>query len=268
MGFMMRFFALLLVAVYAHVPSNWPHLPYGPLGVPGFPDCVVIKPRDGSQEPVLDCPPKPVRADQISIACIGDSITAGVHSSGGNHTYPGQLQIILGDKYVVTNYGNCGSTMLKKSNKPYWNYPQWTRAQAAKADIYIVMLGTNDAKDPGDGGPNNWNQTAYEADYASMLTILKALPNKPTVYAMIPPPLYRHIYGMNQTVINSIFPVLLPKINSENHLPHHAIDIFNAMGGHDLTDPTWFADGCHPNNYGYTQLATAVSKVIKAGLDL
>ena len=45
------------------------------------------------------------------------SITAGVHSSGGNHTYPGQLQIMLDiqypGKYKVTNLGACGSTMLK-----------------------------------------------------------------------------------------------------------------------------------------------------------
>jgi hypothetical protein len=33
------------------------------------------------------------QAPPITIGTIGDSITAGVHSSGGNHTYPGQLQV-------------------------------------------------------------------------------------------------------------------------------------------------------------------------------
>lgn len=48
---------------------------------------------------------------------IGDSITAGVHSEGGNMTYPAQLQTMLDTKYPgkykVTNLGACGSTMMK-----------------------------------------------------------------------------------------------------------------------------------------------------------
>ena len=34
-------------------------------------------------------------ASAVKIGCIGDSITAGVHSSGGNHTYPFRLQMAL-----------------------------------------------------------------------------------------------------------------------------------------------------------------------------
>lgn len=90
------------------------------------------------------------------IACVGDSITAGVHSSGAAHTYPSQLQDLLGDKYAVTNLGACGSTMLKHSNSPYWQRPQYKALTEAKWDVVVIMLGTNDAKDPGDGGPNNW----------------------------------------------------------------------------------------------------------------
>ena len=56
----------------------------------------------------------------IKVACVGDSITAGAHSSGGNHTYPAQLQMLLGDGYVVTNLGACGSTMTKHGDSPYW----------------------------------------------------------------------------------------------------------------------------------------------------
>ena len=87
---------------------------------------------------------------------MGDSITAGVHSSGAAHTYPSQLQDLLGDKYAVTNLGACGSTMLKHGNSPYWQRPQYKALTEAKWDVVVIMLGTNDAKDPGDGGPNNW----------------------------------------------------------------------------------------------------------------
>lgn len=34
-------------------------------------------------------------ATAIKVGCVGDSITAGVHSSGGIHPYPAQLQLLL-----------------------------------------------------------------------------------------------------------------------------------------------------------------------------
>ena len=78
------------------------------------------------------------------------SLCARAQSSGGNHTYPGQLQIFLDEafpgKYAVTNLGACGSTMLKQSNSPYWKRPQYTTLTTNKWDIIIIMLGTNDAK--------------------------------------------------------------------------------------------------------------------------
>ena len=42
--------------------------------------------------------------------------------------------------------------MLKVSNSPYWKRPQFKALTANKWDIIIIMLGTNDAKDPGDHG--------------------------------------------------------------------------------------------------------------------
>ena len=57
---------------------------------------------------------------------IGSVGAAGcVHSTGGNHTYPFQLQMQL-DKahgwgeYIVTNLGACGSTMMKGADSPFW----------------------------------------------------------------------------------------------------------------------------------------------------
>lgn len=77
-------------------------------------------------------------AGQIAVGCVGDSITAGAHSSGGNHTYPGQLQELLGDGYKVTNLGACGSTMLKHGDSPYWKRPQFQTLTENKWDIIII----------------------------------------------------------------------------------------------------------------------------------
>ena len=101
---------------------------------------------------------------------------------------------------------------------------------------------------------------------------------------MVPPPLMKPwAYGMNQTVINSILPKLLPLIATENALDG-VIDIFSGMGG----VPDWKAkfphtgcslnyshgpggwapcawwcdaqscDQCHPNDDGYAHLAQAM----------
>ena len=94
----------------AHVPQGFPKLPINPaLGVPGFPDCVRDQ-RAAAQgvapEFALNCSVTEQKAGLIQIGTIGDSITAGVHSTGGNHTYPGQLQIML-DKAYPNKYQVC-----------------------------------------------------------------------------------------------------------------------------------------------------------------
>lgn len=91
------------------------------------------------------------------------------------------------------------------------------------------MLGTNDAKDPGDGGPNNWHDNcgalpnslnlsncSFATDYASMIEVIRTLGTTPgvppTIFIAAPPPLMQHgSIGANQTVINRwvIKPALL-----------------------------------------------------------
>src|SRR5579863_8364775 len=55
----------------------------------------------------------------IRIACVGDSITAGLGVATGK-SYPSQLQALLGDKWQVQNFGVSGRTLLKKGDHPYW----------------------------------------------------------------------------------------------------------------------------------------------------
>ena len=55
----------------------------------------------------------------VRIACVGDSITQGVGAVKGK-SYPSQLQALLGDKWLVRNFGVSGRTLLKKGDFPYW----------------------------------------------------------------------------------------------------------------------------------------------------
>ena len=285
------------------------------LGVPGFPHCVRRSSQIDSADIAkaakeLSCFQRSSsKKNTIKIACVGDSITAGAYSSGGDHPYPQQLQLLLdaqygNDTFSVTNLGACGSTLLKKGDSPFWERPQYDALVASKWDIVTIMLGTNDAKDPGSNGPNNWQHDcggadrtslrncSYGKDYASMIELVRTLGTKanesPKIYAVIPPPLMKEVdsLGMNQTVINSVFPRLLPLIASANDVG--LIDIYSAMGGETnwnrdphfplgtgcTIDSTWgpckywcdsqSCNQCHPNDVGYSYLAAA----LKGGLGL
>ena len=94
------------------------------------------------------------------VACIGDSITAGVGSSGRNGSYPALLQGILGAGYAVSNLGASGTKLQRPQNASlasssptaglprvpsYWRSPQFRAFTQSSWDTVVIMLGTNDA---------------------------------------------------------------------------------------------------------------------------
>ena len=107
----------------------------------GFPDCTL---GDGHTD---TCAQRPATADnQTLVACVGDSITAGYRASSSAHTYPSVLASLLGERYKVTNLGEGGATMQVGADSPYWLRAGFRALTAAKWDVIILMLGTNDAK--------------------------------------------------------------------------------------------------------------------------
>lgn len=227
----------------------------------------------------------PVASAKI-VACVGDSITAGYLSSCGLN-YPNQLQQLLGSAYKVTNYGVGGQTMFKPTHLPpndhssYWTRPEYSAVLNSSADVIVLMLGTNDAK------VDRWQKSssAFSSDYAAMIASFKRMPSHPEVLIMVPPPLYSDgVYGMNQSVINSIFPgngtSSIRAIASSAGLgePIDVFDLFQkhcpivaGTAGHPpnasdvLCD--WVGsggtDGCHPNDVGYGRVAKAVAAAVR-----
>ena len=94
------------------------------------------------------------------IACIGDSITFGAGVRGKKEeTWEYFLNEIIGDEYQVLNYGTNGRTLLSTGDYPYAADKLYQRSLECKADIYLIMLGSNDAK------PHNWNTDKFEKEY-------------------------------------------------------------------------------------------------------
>jgi len=204
-------------------------------------------------------------AKPIKVACVGDSITRGTDGSTGAD-YPSVLQGFLGDGYEVTNLGLPGATMQKAGDLPYWITNEWSQALSSDADIFVIMLGTNDGK------TINWKYDGvtgpefYEADYKDMISQLRALKTSPALYTAIPPPCYEDFVdlGWNMKAINELLPPLIKKINDDMELPYPPINVFKALGGAELLHPDWFSDvhRIHPNDQGYAEIA----RVVRASL--
>ena len=211
----------------------------------------------------LVCAQREAPAEAIRVGCIGDSITAVGHTSGTAHHWPNQLQDILDNattkgKFSVSNLGICGTTLSDHGASPWWKSPAYRALVSAKWDKIFIMLGTNDARDVGSGGPEHWPRAtcddataatlrdcSFATNYTALLDVVKNLGTPargaagPEVHIMIPPPLMEQgAYGMNQTIINTVFPRLVPLIaKAHSSQVKSVIDIYTGMGG--VPAPAW-----------------------------
>lgn len=87
---------------------------------------------------------------------------------------------------------------------------------------------------------------------------------------------------MDASVINEIFPQLIPQLATEAGIPdERVISLFEALGSDNSFEfipdpagarisgghPDWFTDGCHPNDLGYNVIAETVFRKIAASLE-
>lgn len=99
------------------------------------------------------------------VACIGDSLTYGTKiDDKKNFSYPAQLQRKLGELYEVKNFGLPNSCAEINTTLPYIMSNEFKSALDYNADIYVLMLGTNDAK------KINWNnKEIFIRDYSKII---------------------------------------------------------------------------------------------------
>ncbi len=188
----------------------------------------------------------------VKVACIGNSITYGSGiADRPRDSYPSQLQRMLGDQWIVHNFGVGGRTMLKKGDFPFWNEEAWTQAKAFLPDVVIIKLGTNDTK------PQNWKYSGeFYADSKAMVKELKELSSHPVIYLCKPVPAFGNRWGINDSIIvHGVIPAI-EKLAKDEHLP--VIDLYADLTGKgDL-----FPDRIHPNPEGAGLMAQAIYKAI------
>lgn len=126
----------------------------------------------------------------IKVACIGDSVTYGTGiEDRENDSYPAQLQKMLGEEYIVGNFGKPGATLLNKGHRPYTAQEEFRKAMEFAGDICIIHLGLNDTD------PRNWPNYSSEftTDYMRLIDSLKSVnPDVRILIALTSPITHKH----------------------------------------------------------------------------
>jgi lysophospholipase L1-like esterase len=182
---------------------------------------------------------------QIRVACVGDSIT---EMSG----YPEFASELLGPKYLVGNFGACGSQVSLGSDCSYMYSAAFKSAKNFQPDIIIIMLGTNDA---------NLSLHEYQGclteDYLILIREFEALFSKPKIWIVKPPPIFSEDVWLSGKIMNrSVIPAL-EQVSKRSKLP--LIDVYSA-----LCDECYFVDGVHPNENGARLIAEVICKALKS----
>ena len=186
----------------------------------------------------------------VRVACIGNSITFG---SGipdrPRDSYPSQLGRMLGDQWVVRNFGVGGRTMLKRGDYPYWKENAWVEAKAFLPDVVIIKLGTNDTK------PQNWKYAnEFLEDSRAMVKELKKLSSHPVIYLCKPVPVFASRWGINDSIlVHGVIPAV-ERLAKEEGL--QVIDLNSALAGKG----SLFPDQIHPNAEGAGLMAICIAK--------
>jgi lysophospholipase L1-like esterase len=193
------------------------------------------------------------------VACAGDSITRGTFVwRRRRNSYPAQLARMLGDRFVVHNFGVNGHAAQADADRPYRNAPEFDASLAFRPDVVLLMLGTNDAR--GD----NWKDVAtFASDYRGLVDEYRSLEPRPRIWVMTPPALFRLgnctsvRYGMSEPSLAEIR-AAVERIAAERGVG--LIDVHAATANH----PEAFRfDGVHPGAAGATLIAHAAFQALR-----
>jgi len=189
--------------------------------------------------------------EPIKLACVGDSITAGV-GAGKGRSWPDQVRGMLGEKWDVKNFGVSGTTLLKNGDNPYQKKGAFKNAKDFNPDVVVIMLGTNDTK------PQNWKnfKKDFEPDYKDLAKQFAETANKPRIFVCYPPYVAKDgHWGINEPNVLLEIPVI-KKVAEDMKLG--LIDVHGATSGKDGL----FPDNVHPNADGAKVIAAAVFKAL------
>ncbi len=188
--------------------------------------------------------------DKIKVACVGDSVTFGFSiESKDSHSYPAQLQQLLGDNWDVKNFGRNSATVLTKGDYPTMSLPEYKAALKFKPEVVVILLGANDSK------PFNWQYKAdFKSDYAALIQSFRSLGSVTKVYICKPIPVIKDRWNIQEKVVEGEMQTLIEEIANENDVT--LIDLFRVFKDKEHL----IHDDIHPNVEGAGIIAENVAQ--------
>ena len=199
---------------------------------------------------------------EISIACLGDSITEAANLSDmenyQQYAYPAKLGGLLGAE-SVTNLGIGGSSIGR-----YWDKAFVDRYKEIPkdTDLIIVMGGTNDGfclSQEELGSMEERKERTYIGDLDELMRSLKQeYPNAQIIFATPLPNVLHDILRKERDYLlpQSLLVNIMKQLAAEYEIP--VIDLYNSniLDTHDAAVIyNYMPDGVHCNSDGYTLLA-------------
>jgi len=172
------------------------------------------------------------------VACLGDSITRG--------PYPAKLGKILGDDFKVGVFAHPGIPLAK-----YATAKGWGKARGFKADIVVIMLGTNDAHE------KNWKSKAFfQEKMRALVDSYREVNPRAAIYLCAPPPILRSKWGHDGKLLaDEIVPAVKEVAKAEDC---ELIDLYTTfLGKEELS-----RDGVHSNAKGYELMAETIADAL------
>ncbi|CAK0837165.1 unnamed protein product [Prorocentrum cordatum] len=215
----------------------------------------------------------------VRIACIGDSITAGFALQNRSLAYPGRLEGLLrqrsSSEIEVVNLGVPGRPLMKHGCQDSALEKAHRSSKEPdvdpRADVVMVMLGTNDAH-----GEGEWPcSKPFQEQYTRLIESLAQAPSKPRVYVLTPPPVTSPpdcpdcppFGGISRRVVNEVYPKLLRTVCDRSSSLASFVDVWSRLGGSGMA-ASMTLDGVHPKEEAHLDIARSLVDVLCADLDI
>lgn len=189
---------------------------------------------------------------EIRVACIGNSVTYGYGLENREaNCYPAKLQGLLGDRYLVSNFGVSGTTVLNKGHRPYQKTDEYRKALDFAPDIVVVELGLNDTD------PRNWPNYGddFIADLQGLVGSFKKRDgNSPQVYICQMPPIFEGHPRFKSGTRDWFWQIQSSIEQVASNTGSVLVDLYSVFYSH----PELFPDNLHPNAKGAAILAHTI----------
>ena len=188
----------------------------------------------------------------IKMACLGDSITAGL-GVRKEECWVSRAAEALGKRAQVGNFGVSARCLLFKGDRPITREKAYRDALAFQPDILLVGLGTNDSKKV------NWSHKEdFVSNYKDIIAEFRKRNPRLKVYCLLPVPSQEARDGgiSRECIEKEVIPLIRQAAKSTGS---KVIDLNKVMKGRE----SLLADGVHPNAEGHALMAEHILLVLK-----